>query len=327
MAPNSAETGSVSDKIPGSVRYVKNGRNKGQWWPTAKANGQVHAGWSEISANLIECPGDFSEIRRECEENPHKLKDPGARARDLNALLVLLNRPSQHVWITFEDGCLWWCTVLDNATANPNGEDEKSGHFWLTCERPWSNRSLKGRLLARGDLPGIVNRVAGFRATVCKPREEEAILRVIRGEVSPLAEQADRARRAYGEAVAKMVSQLQWQDFEQLVDLILARTGWLRISKVGGSQEGFDIEAQNLTADEIAFVQVKSEASQDVLNDYIKRFAERRDRYARMIFTVHTERGQLKPAPNKHIQVWNGDRLAELVVRLGLGEWVGRRLG
>lgn len=312
-------------EIPMSVRYVKNGRG-GCWWQTAKKTGQIHGGWKEIPANLIENPGDLFEIRHKYGGIPGVPKDPGAFKRDLNQLLTLLDRPSQHVWITFEDGRLWWCTVGDKATANQQGENRQSGHFWLTCKLPWSDRSLTGRPLARADLPGIVDRVAGFRDTVCKPREEVAILRLIRGEVNPLVAHAEDAGRTYAQAISKMISELNWQDFEQLIDLILARTAWTRISKTGGYQEGFDIEAQNLTADEIAFVQVKSEASQSTLDDYVRRFTERRDRYDRMVFAVHNGKGELAPPSGLPVQVWTGDLVARLVVRLGLGEWVGSKL-
>ncbi len=129
------------------------------------------------------------------------------------------------------------------------------------------------------------------------------------------------------QAVGRMISRLTWQDFEQLVDLILARTASTRLSTLGGQQEGVDLEAQNLAADEIAFVQVKGAATQKTLEDYMDRFQKRRDRYARMIFAVHTVHGNLTATPNLPIQVWTGARLAELVVRLGLGEWVEHKLG
>jgi hypothetical protein len=36
------------EKLPQtSVLYVKNGEHS-KWWPVAKANGQVHAGWSKF---------------------------------------------------------------------------------------------------------------------------------------------------------------------------------------------------------------------------------------------------------------------------------------
>ncbi len=61
---------------------------------------------------------------------------------------------------------MWWCTALDGAIVNPDGESLEKGNFWLACSRPWSNHSLKGRLLAISDLPGTVTRTAGFKATV-----------------------------------------------------------------------------------------------------------------------------------------------------------------
>jgi hypothetical protein len=68
------------------------------------------------------------------------------------------------------------------------------------------------------------------------------------------------ARGNYKQAVEKLVKRLSPQDFEQLIDLILARTGWARISTLGKQLKGIDLEVKNRTADEIAFVQVKSSA-------------------------------------------------------------------
>ena len=99
------------------------------------------------------------------------------------------------------------------------------------------------------------------------------------------------------------------------------------ISTLGKTREGIDIEAENLTADEIAFVQVKSSATQEVLYDYVERFKGRSDFYKRMIFAVHSPNGELTPPLNlPSVHLWTGDRVAELVVRLGLGEWVEKRI-
>lgn len=73
-------------------------------------------------------------------------------------------------------------------------------------------------------------------------------------------------------------------------------------------------------------MQVKSSADQTVLNDYVERFNQRRDRYARMIFAVHSPRGKLTAPANPSVQVWKGEKVSELVVRLGLGKWVESRL-
>ena len=123
-----------------------------------------------------------------------------------------------------------------------------------------------------------------------------------------------------------LVRRLQAKDFELLVDLILARDGWARINAVGGSGADIDTEVENRATDEIAFVQVKSQADQAALTDYARRFSEQRDRYSRMIFAVHTPRGTLSVPPGQPVQVWGPERIGDLVVRLGLGDWLEKRV-
>jgi hypothetical protein len=130
----------------------------------------------------------------------------------------------------------------------------------------------------------------------------------------------------YEVAVAKLVTRLGEKDFEVLIDVILSRTGWDRLEKLGGVTEGIDLEVENAAADEIAFVQIKSSATQAILDDYVARFNERRDRYKRMTFAVHSPKGKLIPPDDRSVQVWTGRTIADLVVRLGLGDWVAKRL-
>lgn len=307
--------------LPKSVRYVKNGRG-GQWWQAARANNQIHLGWKSVPHELLLMP-DFPKIRQLLKA---EFGSRRGATQDFNALSDLLITPSQHIWMTFQDGCMWWCTAFDGAITNPNGESPEKGNFWLACNRPWSNQSLKGRLLAISDLPGSVTRTAGFKGTVCTPKAWQAVLRIIRDERDPDATSTANARSAYQQTVLTVVKRLSPKDFEQLIDHILTRTGWARISTLGKTREGIDIEAENLAVGEIAFVQVKSSANQQVLNDYIERFQKRREIYSRMIFAVHSPAGKLTAPTDHAVQVWTGDRLAQLVVRLGLGEWVETRL-
>jgi hypothetical protein len=87
------------------------------------------------------------------------------------------------------------------------------------------------------------------------------------------------------------------------------------------------VEAENPAIGEVAFVQVKSSADQKTLNDYVERFKRRRDFYVRMIFAVHSPKGRLSQPPDlPTVQLWTGDRVAQLAVRLGLGEWIESRL-
>jgi len=312
----------MTDVLPGSVRYVKNGAG-GQWWKAARDNGQIHAGWRSVPAPLrlaADMVAIESLIRAEFGAKP------GA-TQDYNALRTLLDRPSQHLWVTFQDGCMWWCTVCDGIETNPEVETKDRGHFWLTCATPWSNHSLGGaRHLVTTELPGIVTTTAGYQATVCEPKGAREILRIIRNEEDSDAHKAALARQAYEDAVAKLVARLGPKDFEVLVDLILSRTGWARLAKLGGATEGIDVEVENIASDEIAFVQVKSTATQAVLDDYTARFNARRERYNRMIFAVHSPKGTLTPPAGQPIAIWTGPDIARRVVKLGLGDWVATRL-
>lgn len=299
--------------IPNSVRYIKNGQG-GKWWPTAKEKNQLHAGWSNVPDKLLLAP-DYDVIRPLC-----------PTTQDCKALMTLLEKPSQHVWITFESGYLWWCLVDDGVTTY-GPSTETTGHFSLKCNAkyPWSNVPITsdGKLIIT-DLPGSATSTAGFQATICKPKASEQILRIIKGERNPLTITAKAARLAYEQSVLAMLKQLSPQDFELLISLILDRTGWTRLSRIGGAVEGIDMDVENPATKERAFVQVKASASQAELDDYISRF-QNREHYSRMIFAVHSPKGALR-ASDANAQFWDGPRLAELAVRLGLGEWIESKL-
>lgn len=311
------------ESLPKTVRYVKNGA-RGRWWSSAQTLGQIHAGWKAVPQDLIRAadPGAIKAL------DPSIFgTTPSAVSNDRNALLALIDHPSQHIWVTFQNDDMWWCTVLDGIETNPDGPTKDRGNFWLTCAMPWSNRSLSGRPLAMTDLPGIATATAGFRATVCEPGGWREILRAIRDEKDPDTIDAQLAREAYVVAVDKLVRRLGAKDFEVLIDLVLSRDGWVRLAKLGGAREGIDIEVENPAIGEIAFVQVKSAADQKVFDDYVDRFNARRERYARMIFAVHTGEERLKSREDIRAQIWTRRKIAELVVKSGLGDWLMKRVG
>lgn len=311
----------MTEPLPSSIRYVKNGAG-GQWWKIAKAEGQIHAGWSQVPDGLL-LERDFGAIKPYIDES---WQGKQGATQDFNQLQTLLDRPSQHIWITFEDDCLWWCKVADEVVTCPTGETKSHGHFWLSCTMPWSNYSLGGlRHLAKSVLPGSVTSVAGFRGTVCEPRAAVQILRIIRNEDDADVLAARIARDAYRNAIANLIKQLGPKDFELLVDLILARTGWNRLAKIGGARADIDIEAENAAIDEIAFVQVKSTGSQATLDEYYSTFLAS-SRYQRMIFAVHSPEGQLRRPDDHKVQIWDNPKIADLAVKHGLGDWVSARL-
>lgn len=311
----------MTAELPVSVRYVKTGEG-GRWWAVSRERGEMHLGWTAVPHALLEArdyPAIDAAIRA-------SFGPKQGATQDINGLKLLLDHPSRFLWITFQEGYMWWCTVRDGITVNPAGSSRDEGHFWLSCDRPWSNTSLNGRALVMANLPGFVTATAGYRATTCEPGGAQAALRIIRDEEDADVIAAAKARSAFEDAVAVLVARLGAKDFELLVDLILARTGWNRVARLGGATEGVDVEAENIAAGELAFVQVKSVAGQAVFDDYVQRYNGRRDIYDRMIFAVHSPRGTLVAPDDRSVQVWSGAKIATLVVKLGLSEWLSNRV-
>ena len=112
--------------------------------------------------------------------------------------------------------------------------------------------------------------------------------RKLAGEAEPVVDAALEAKRALVAACEALIAGLHWVDFETLVDLILARGGWHRVSALGGMAKDADSIVERATARETAMTRVKSAASQSVLDDYIRRFEEEAGEFSRLIFACHS---------------------------------------
>ena len=98
------------------------------------------------------------------------------------------------------------------------------------------------------------------------------------------------------------------------------------LSGVGGHLFKPHVKVEQPMLDERATVQVKSRASQAVLDDHIERY--RRSGAARTFFVCHSPDGVLSSAADDaRVHVWTGDRLAELAVKSGLYDWLIERVG
>ncbi|MGX9430516.1 MULTISPECIES: restriction endonuclease [Bradyrhizobium] len=123
-----------------------------------------------------------------------------------------------------------------------------------------------------------------------------------------------------------MVRQLNWRDFETLVDLIFLRGGWQRISALGGDQADVDVVLSEPITGETAWVQVKSHSTQAELNDYLGRF-ERDGSCDRFFFVYHTATSTLTlPADHPKLHLWPAERIASAATRAGLFDWLVDRV-
>jgi hypothetical protein len=160
--------------------------------------------------------------------------------------------------------------------------------------------------------------------TICTISHEDYLLRRIRGEADPLHAEAIDLRAKMLDIGLRMIRQLDWRDFETLVDLIFARGGWQRSSVLGKDQADVDLILTQPTIGETAWVQIKSKTTQAELNDYLGRF--RRDgSYDRFFFVCHSAAGTLSLPADRGLHLWSDSRLSQAAIDAGLYSWLTDR--
>ena len=87
-----------------------------------------------------------------------------------------------------------------------------------------------------------------------------------------------------------------------------------------------DLIVEQPTTREHASVQVKSAATQAVLDQHIE-YIRRSDTHDRSFFICHTPDGALSAARESRVHVWAGDVLADVAVKSGLIDWLMERSG
>ncbi len=303
---------------PENFRYIKLGRG-GSWVQPAFERGEIHFGYRTVSHDLC-LRGDWDAVVQfliEEGRSPGKAKDAAREIRDFYTL------ESDCLWITFANGHLWWAFAEPEVAWLGVEEDGQGARMRRTVDG-WRKTNIKGEPLRIDDLSTRLTQVAAYRQTVCSVKASDYMLRRINGIEEPVVARARDARIAMIAVAAEMIAGLHWADFETLVDLIFARTGWQRISRVGGTQADTDLVLEQLATGETAFVQVKSKAAQAVLDDYICRF-HRSGRFDRMFFVCHSPTGSLSLGDSAGVHLWAGDRLADVSVKAGLFDWLTER--
>ena len=152
------------------------------------------------------------------------------------------------------------------------------------------------------------------------------LLRRIRDERNPLHVHATELKAQLREARLRIIQQLDWRDFETLVDLIIARGGWRRTSVLGKDQADVDLILSQPTTGDTAWVQIKSMASQAGLDNYLDRF--RRDGSCnRFFFVCHSAVGplRLQAEPGPHLGPASDCPTPRLM--RGCSEWLMERTG
>ena len=303
---------------PAAVRYIKLGKG-GSWSSEAIANGTIPFGFSQV--DHAPCArGDWEAVVEELRDGG---RTGGGISQGRRELQDFYEQGDRCLWVTFADGHLYWAFAAPQVEEVAARDADKPTRYRRTLDG-WRRHSITGQPLAVRSLSSALTRVAGYRMTICAVEREAYLLRRIRGEEEPLLAEAQALRGNLEDVATRLISALDWRDFEIMVELIFTRGGWQRQSALGVGEVDIDLLLDQPTTGETAWVQIKSRADQSVLDDYLRRF--QRDGSAdRFFFVCHSPSGTLTSPDSEKLHVWAGRDLASRAIGTGLLDWVMER--
>ena len=300
---------------PAATRYIKLGEN-GKWATDALEQGIIPFGYRSVDHRACRA-GNWDEVRRQLLGMGRTARGVSQGLRELKDFYGL---PENTLWVTMADGHFWWAFAEGPVVGIEQCNTDEPARYRRT-RGGWSKTSLTGVPLTVRSLSSALTRTASYQMTICAIKHADYLLRRIRDEPDPVHAQASALRVEMREIGLRMIRQLDWRDFETLVDLIFARGGWQRSSVLGKDQADVDLILTQPTIGETAWVQIKSGTSQAELDDYVGRF--RRDGSCdRFFFVCHSPAGALSlPAqPGQHL--WAAERLSDAAIDAGLFDWL-----
>jgi len=307
---------------PTTTRYIKLGPG-GAWESASLDGGRIDWG-NAIDLHELALAHDWEGARR------HYLAagiTPSTATGYVRELTDFYTLGSDCLWITFARGHLWWC-FAEPEVVFVGGDGERQGSRYRRTIAGWRNRDVTGRPLTIDGLSTRLTQLAAYRRTICNVGENQYLLRRINAEDEPAVVAARVARERLVTATAELITQLHWADFELLVDLLFARSGWRRVSALGGTMKDIDLLLEELVTGERASVQVKSAADQQLLDNCVAAF-EASTQANRFFFVCHSPRGNLSLAPReaRPVHLWTSETLAAAAVDQGLTNWLMERAG
>ena len=298
--------------VPTDVRYIKLGRG-GEWEDRCLHHDQTIMLGYRNPHHVDACNGDWDAVYEFwLEERKGKV---GVAKSDLNQIRDFYTLPETALWVTFHSRNLYWCFADTHVEELPGGERVRR------AIGGWKRESLTGEPLRIENLDGRVTKVQGFRGTICSVESTDYLIRKIRGEVQPDVQAAKEAREQLLDRLGVLIEGLWWKDFELLVDLVFAETGWQRVSVLGGAEKDLDLDLLAPVTGRRAFVQVKSSATLTTLQESIAKFRAMPD-FNEMCFVVHSADSALRGHECTGVTVVDLPRLAEWVVSAGLVDWL-----
>lgn len=292
--------------------FIKLGKKKSGWVEDCiLKNNNIMLGFTNPLHN--EClRGEWEKIRK------HWIaagKKNGKATEFTNQIKIFYESGEDTLWITFFKRRLFWCFAEKKVEKLDNGNRiRKVKGEWKDCDIhkvPLELESLSGKLA----------KVQGFQGTICAVKEFEYLVRKINCTKLSEVEKVENTLATLKEDLAPTIQNLTWKDFEILIDLIFSYAGWQRVSALGKTEEAIDLVLMSPVNGNMAFVQVKSVSDLATFEDSIKKYRGMKQ-YDEMYFVVHTMKKPFINKEEKDINLWDVNKISELVVNSGLVNWI-----
>lgn len=308
-------------ETPFEIRYIKLGLG-GSYAADAIERGDIPLNFPE--ADHATClRGDWTEVKQELEA---KGRSKSAARQDIRELKAFYELPPGSLWISFAKGHLWWCLAGDTFKDMDRIEDNGPTRARAT-QGGWRNTSLGGAALTIDSLSSSLTKTGTYRRTICTVENADYLLRKIRDEEHPLILEMQTQTAALLETMQAMIQELHQDDFETLVDLIFARQGWQRTSRLGRDMPDIDLALEQPLTGAQAYVQVKASASLEIFKNYAARLSAFCDKADVYFVCADGIRGDQMVSEAHHgMTLWTGPEVARQALSAGLVDWVIQRV-
>lgn len=228
------------------------------------------------------------------------------------------------LWITFYANKLWWCFSSPEITLLSDKSKTRP------VIGKWSDQDINTNVLLAGNISGKLLKTQGFRGTICSVPEKKYALAKINNEQTREVVEVEQAMFQLKSKLILLIQNLQWKDFETLVDLIFRQAGWQRVSDLGKTQKTLDLELLSPVTGERAIVQIKAQSNLKEFLDYEERFVPMNNDYDKFFFVLHTDKNDSIRTFHENevseVKIYLVDKVADLTISAGLVEWVIKKV-
>ncbi|HXM48189.1 MAG TPA: restriction endonuclease [Pyrinomonadaceae bacterium] len=296
---------------PETVRFIKLGEG-GKWESSCIEEGTIRLGYnSPYHENCL--AGDWEPVRAYWLK--YRNGNKRVAASDVNQIRAFYELSENSLWVTFFKRKLYWCFANNQVM-----QIEDGSRIRHTLEG-WSCKDINGNNLTIENLDGRISKVQGFRGTICAVELPQYLENKINSIPQPEIQTAKDNLESLRESVEKLIQGLWWKDFELLVDLIFSQSGWQRLSVLGQTDKDIDLDVFSPVTNRRAFIQVKSQASNEVFDACVASFSTM-EQFDEMYFVVHSCDATLRNRIVNRVSIFDTKKLSELVINAGLVSWL-----